>query len=250
MIIVIQCCSRKKQNAGSFIINNRQTVRFVAEPDLCQESDQEYFCKPDDLVPGSHNTWREHLQQYNEIYHRTGDNPYNLCTAIELYRPKGRIYRALVDTFGEENTFILSAGWGLVGISILLPDYDITFSKSAKNVGICRVRSITDNSWNDFNHLKNDHISENEVIYFFGGLVYHHQFYKLMTNIPNQKVIYYNSQNYINHTDTSYRFERYHLANGLRTNWHYQCAKDFMHQRETCEAKFTTSERESLDDRK
>jgi hypothetical protein len=38
-----------------------------------------------------------------------------------------------VKQFGIENTFILSAGWGLIDATFLTPAYDITFSAKADN---------------------------------------------------------------------------------------------------------------------
>jgi hypothetical protein len=38
----------------------------------------------------------------------------------------------LVEKFGIEKVFILSAGWGLIRADFLTPNYDITFSGSAE----------------------------------------------------------------------------------------------------------------------
>lgn len=233
MKIVIQCCSRKNQNIGSFIANNGHTVKFVAQPDLCLQSGGKYFCRPDDLMPGSHNTWREHLHQYNELYRRTGDNPDTLCTAIDLYKPKmaAGIYRDLANAFGEENMFILSAGWGLVNGRFLLPNYDITFSKRAKKNEKYKYRNSesNDSTWKDFNHLSENPISEDEIIYFFGGLDYISPYRKLTSRIPNQKIIFYNSNNnFDSASNVTFQYRRCHLRQ--RTTWYYKYAVAFIQQ--------------------
>jgi hypothetical protein len=63
------------------------------------------------------------LIDYNE---NPGSNQLGLYPAFELY--KNDIYRKLVDCFGIDKTFILSAGWGLIRASFLTPWYDITFT--------------------------------------------------------------------------------------------------------------------------
>jgi hypothetical protein len=61
-----------------------------------------------------------------------------LLPAWQLYdRP---VYRELVHALGAENVFILSAGWGLLSADFLTPNYDITFSKTAKRYKRRRVR--------------------------------------------------------------------------------------------------------------
>ncbi|MGE5063222.1 MAG: hypothetical protein ACM3IG_04065 [Myxococcales bacterium] len=58
-------------------------------------------------------------------YNDGPDNPLNLLPAYQLYAHDA--YRALAQTFGIDEVFILSAGWGLISASFLTPAYDITF---------------------------------------------------------------------------------------------------------------------------
>jgi hypothetical protein len=58
-----------------------------------------------------------------------GNNPLGLVPAFELYA--NETYRSLVEQCGTENTYILSAGWGLINAAFLTPYYDITFSAAA-----------------------------------------------------------------------------------------------------------------------
>jgi hypothetical protein len=57
-------------------------------------------------------------------------NPLGLYPAYRLY--ENRVYGRLVEAFGVENIYILSAGWGLIRADFLTPYYDITFSHSAE----------------------------------------------------------------------------------------------------------------------
>ena len=78
-------------------------------------------------------SWRMELrgdsfcQRYND---NPGRNLLHLCPAYQLYQNK--TYGLLVDRFGLNTVYILSAGWGLVRADYLLPYYDITFSPSAE----------------------------------------------------------------------------------------------------------------------
>ena len=85
------------------------------------------YARPDDASDAG-GTWRDQLLAYNAS---PGNNPLGLLPAFELY--ENDIYRALVKQFGIENTYILSAGWGLIAGAFLTPAYDITFSAQADN---------------------------------------------------------------------------------------------------------------------
>jgi hypothetical protein len=61
------------------------------------------------------------LQEYNAL---PGNNPLGLYPAWRLY--ENRSYEGLVDRFGVDNLYILSAGWGLISAAFLTPNYDIT----------------------------------------------------------------------------------------------------------------------------
>jgi hypothetical protein len=121
MKIVIQCSATKQDLAGTFIISGRR-VKFIAHPELHPPGETDIFSRPDDAIPSSSTTWRQHLVTYNS----SGANPDHLLQAGSLYSPPA--YVALLRSVGTENFYILSAGWGLVRSDFLLPDYDITFS--------------------------------------------------------------------------------------------------------------------------
>lgn len=53
--------------------------------------------------------WRERLVDYNDA---VTANPDGLLPAYQLYT--NPVYQRLVDTFGLNSVFILSAGWGLI----------------------------------------------------------------------------------------------------------------------------------------
>jgi hypothetical protein len=73
------------------------------------------------------------------------------------------IYRVLVKQFGVENTYILSAGWGLlINAAFLTPAYDITFSAQADNF----VRRRKRDAFCDLSLLTT---STTEQIVFFGS---------------------------------------------------------------------------------
>ena len=126
MIVVIQCASGKDTNAGYLSTRNGQPVKFVANPKLAPKD--RFLYKHPDEVSDQGIPWREVLEHYNKDLH---GNPNGLLPAWRLYKPS--IYQRLVDRFGVDNVFILSAGWGLINADFLTPYYDITFS-TARNV--------------------------------------------------------------------------------------------------------------------
>jgi hypothetical protein len=214
MKIVIQCSSRKNGEWWTLSEYNGLIVKFVAHPEACNEVRGVLFCRPDDTIPNELITWREYLCKYNQ----KGTNPDGLHKAAELYNPD--IYRNLVDAFGWENVFILSAGWGLVRSDFLLPKYDITFSLKAS---IYTRRN--NNQFNDYIQLtQSEKANPDDQLYFFGGSNYLPVFYKLTENIEGEKIVYYNSSN-ITKRD-GYKLIKYKTKR--RTNWHYSCAEDFI----------------------
>ena len=115
-IAVILCAARKHNDAGYFRKRNGQPVRFVAQPDLAQPSKIYTYSRPDDVADVG-GTWRELLSDYNK---RNRDaNQLGLLKAWQLYRHK--TYGQLVRQLGEENVYILSAGWGLLPANYLTP---------------------------------------------------------------------------------------------------------------------------------
>ena len=219
--IIIQCSRSKREDARTFFGQNGKPVKFVAHPELCDTSQPFIFCRPDDYLPRSNISWRQYLKSYN----RQGTNSAGLSRAADLYKPE--IYRLLADLFGLENTYILSAGWGLVRASFLIPDCDITFSRRAGS----SYRRTEIDEYNDFNQLLRDgSVSRNDDIYFFGGRDYLPLLYKLTRFLPEKKVVYYQSAEIPREEDLSYEYIRYHTKQ--RSNWHHACAMDFIREHE------------------
>jgi hypothetical protein len=134
-------------------------VLFVAHPELAPAPANCVYACPDDASDAG-GTWRDRLVAYNAT---PGNNPLGLLPAFELY--ENEIYRALVKQFGVGNTYILSAGWGLINAAFLTPAYDITFSAQADNF----VRRRKRDAFCDLSLLP---ASTTEQIVFFGSKEY------------------------------------------------------------------------------
>jgi hypothetical protein len=159
MIFVIQCAASKRSDAGHLVTSSGEPVDFVAHPKMAPRNSGRVYARPDDLLEDG-TSWRQLLQRYNE---NPGGNPLHLYPAYQLYQ--NQTYGLLVDRFGSNTVYILSAGWGLVRADYLLPYYDITFSPSAE---VYKRRRKSD-SYEDFRLLLGD-IDRDMV--FFGGLDY------------------------------------------------------------------------------
>lgn len=207
MIIVIQCASRKKADAGQLLHQNGKSVLFVAYPNLAPEIPNIHYAHPDDRSPNG-TSWREQLLALNE---NPDNNSLNLSPAWSLYLPPA--YKSLVGKFGKDKVYILSAGWGLISADFLTPAYDITFSASADRY---KRRRQKDN-YKDLTMLKSD---TDEPVIFLGGKDYIPLFCELTSHLPNQRIVIYNSDKVplAPNCDTL----RYNTS--ARTNWHYQCA--------------------------
>lgn len=209
MIVVIQCAGSKQDGARSLSTKDGTPVSFVANPESAPNQNT-FYARPDDPSDGGE-TWRERLLAYNDM----PGNPLGLLPAFELY--KNDIYRALVRRFGVENTYILSAGWGLIKADFLTPSYDITFSASAENF----VRRRKGDSFNDFCMMPND--TESPVV-FFGGKEYAPLFAALTRSVKCRKTVFYNSsQPPAAPGCVVKKFET-----RTRTNWQYECAAAFL----------------------
>ena len=210
MKVVIQCAGSKRGRCWTW---QGKSLQFVAHPELCAPSEDCLYVRPDDSIPGYGHTWREGLGSYNGL----GTNPDGLSRAADLY--KRNEYRALADAFGWENTFILSAGWGLVRSDFLLPSYDITFSGKAP----CIKRTANDD-YADYNQLASVETATDETIYFFGGISYLSLYYDLTRFLPRRKVVYFTAKK-------TPRKQGYHYIRYGKpfTNWHYRCATDFIY---------------------
>lgn len=213
MKLIIQCAGRKYDDAGKLTSPAGEKVLFAAHPERytgrwkCQ--------RPDDLRTQTGQTWREYLLDYNQ----DGKNPDRLYKAGALYQPP--IYKRLTDQYGDENVFILSAGWGLVRADFRLPYYDITFSAQADPY--CQRKA--GDAFKDFNQLAEVELPVNESIYFFGGQSYLQTYLRLTKDIQARKVIYHSH-------GEGYKIQGYECIpyRGF-TNWHYVCAQEFIEGR-------------------
>jgi hypothetical protein len=213
MKIVIQCAAKKDLNAGYLTTGGGKPVLFVANPEKAPPSEVYVYARPDDLTENK-KTWRELLVDYNS---RVGNNPLNLSPAYKLY--SNMTYELLVNQYGVDNVFILSAGWGLIGAEFLTPKYDITFAQTSKDAKY-KQRSKRD-TFHDLCMLPND--SDDELV-FFGGKGYLPLFFELSQNYQGRRFVFYNSNVEPDTPDCT--LIRYPTT--TRTNWHYSCAKDFM----------------------
>lgn len=211
MKIVIQCAGTKNQTPGAgFRTSDNRLVKFVADPKKAPSSGDIAYAHPDERPDGLQ-TWRERLLDYNK---GATTNPLGLLPAYQLY--KNPVYKKLVEKFGLEKVFILSAGWGLISADFLTPDYDITFSTARNVEPYCRRN-------------KRDHYADTcilpddgEGIIFLGGKDYRPLFCKLTANMKGMKKVFFNSS-----VDPvlGHGFSTECFPTKCRTNWHYSCAQ-------------------------
>ena len=218
MKIVIQCAASKVSDAGSLTDDRGRPVIFVANPALAPHSETYIYARPDDPATNGL-TWRDLLVEYNA----SGKNRLGLLPAYRLYHHE--VYRELVNRYGVDNVFILSAGWGLIRANFLTPKYDITFSANADKY---KKRSKKD-QYNDFHMLPND---INEDLVFFGGKDYLSLFQNLTRQYRGRRFVYYNSGSPPELPGCT--LIRYQTR--TKTNWHYVCARDFMAGKITLES--------------
>lgn len=214
MIVVIQCAGRKRPNGGSLRTESGERVHFVGDPTKAPPRAGHVHARPDDPT-GDGSSWREKLSAY-----QSGTNPHGLLKAYQLYAAP--VYEELVRRFGEERTFILSAGWGLIRADYLTPSYDITFSRQARNK-LPHVFRDPNDDYHDFCQV--DQASD-EPLFFFGGRDYLALFIALTSGVRGERVVYYNSK----HPPDAPGCKTERYSTNTRTNWHYECAQRFMMQ--------------------
>jgi hypothetical protein len=214
MIAVIQCAATKRPDAGSLRKQDGTAVKFVADPARAPPTDRYTYARPDD-PSDTGATWRQMLLRYNAA---PGNNPLGLLRAFELYQNPA--YRLLVDRFGADKTYILSAGWGLIGASFLTPDYDITFSAMAKQKAPFKFRRKADR-YEDLCLLPSD---TTDQIVLFAGKDYVPLFCKLTHAIKGRRTLFYNSSQPPETPGCALR----RFSTTTRTNWHYECVNAFL----------------------
>jgi hypothetical protein len=222
MIVVIQCAATKCSEAGTLASADGRRVLFVADPrdpKLERDPNTEY-ARPDD-ESGYGKTWRQLLLEFNN--QRGGKQRVHdtLLPAYQLY--EDNIYRRLVDRFGVNRVYILSAGWGLIEANFLTPEYNITFQ--AGNPGYTRRNGDV---CGDFSRLPEDF---NGRIVFLGGKAYVPLFCKLTSRTAAKRIVFYNSSQPPHAPGcTLQRFET-----NRRTNWHYACADSILSGKTRCD---------------
>lgn len=127
------------------------------------------------------------------------------------------IYRALVERFGAANTYILSAGWGLIPATFLTPWYDITFSMQAQS----HVRRRKRDLFFDFAMMPK---TTSEEIVCFGSKEYVPLFAALTRDVRGGRTVFYNSAT----PPSAPGCKLVRFETRTRTNWQYECAGTFL----------------------
>lgn len=212
---VIQCASKKRANAGWLVAEDGREVRFVGDPDAAPRHDRFRYARPDDMASRGR-TYRDVLEQYNREQSVT--NPWGLLPAWRLYARKE--YGELVRALGTANVFILSAGWGLVAADYLLPNYDVTFSSSARGPDGYKRRLARDRGYRDFSMVP---AQTARHVYFFGGKDYVALFCRLTEKVRH-RTVFVNSKT----PPKGLTCPAEHYETNTRTNWHYECVRTFV----------------------
>lgn len=192
MKIIIACAGSKSKSKGYLRGPDGRQVNFVAEPSEAPGGKTEgRTChRPDDPVR-KNQTWRDLVRERNES--KTDKD--RLLPASRLYRPNlhPTVYQRLSDLNGPEETFILSAGWGIVRSTYLLPAYDVTFSTQAKRKPWV-IRDPKDPDWKDFNHLEESGLRAGEKVHFFGGKDYIPTLLALTSGLDIHLIVHYSGK--------------------------------------------------------
>lgn len=210
MIVVIQCASSKRKDAGTMLDAEGRPVRFVAQPTLAPQ-DGEVYARPDDVAEGG-SSWRDLLSRYGA---EPDTAPVDLLPAGALYRPS--VYEALRAHIAPERLFILSAGWGLVRADFPLPAYDITFSAQAD---IYKRRRLAD-EYQDFRMLDPD---VDEPVLLFAGKDYVPLFCRLTASLRAPRIVLHKSAK----PPECPGCIPVHYETDRNTNWHYGAAEAFV----------------------
>jgi hypothetical protein len=196
-VVIIQCASAKH---GS---KHWQEKHFVAHP-VCDNQ-----VRPDDSTTNlKTETWRDVVLRQNSP---------GLMMAYRLYKPK--IYQQLASAVGTENLYLLSAGWGLVNSAFMLPPYDITFSAGAQKLN----KRLKTDRYKDFKQLR----TRQTEILFFGTPSY----YDLLQDCvgPDKRLTVYKRNSTPSPPRDHFICKEYRTT--IATNWHYQCARDWLTSR-------------------
>ena len=142
------------------------------------------------------------------------NNPFGLLPAIDFY--ENDVYRQLAAKVGRSNTYILSAGWGLITADFLTPAYDITFSAAAE----AYKRRRRTEPYRDLCMLP----ATDRPVLFFGGKDYVPLFCELTKHVSGPRTVFYNSASPL--AAPGCLLQRFDTS--TRTNWHYECVRAFV----------------------
>ena len=216
--ILIQCAKDKNQSP---FYDNGNRVCFVATPDQ-YPNNNDVIVNPNDEI--NNENWIERIRAYND----TNGNPSKLLPAIHLY--KDPIYKQLEEAVGINNTFILSAGWGLVSGSFLLPNYDITFSKAPNVPEYTKRDPNTLYDWDDINAFDDISISYDDL-HVFCVPSYYPLLNKMLENKKiNNIILHVRNSNVPNDGELNFQHISRNYKTKRKINWHYACARDFINK--------------------
>ncbi|MCY0146813.1 hypothetical protein OEG84_03550 [Hoeflea sp. G2-23] len=125
--ILVMQCAKSKRDGGRFQAQDGTALAFVADPELTPPIPGIRPVHPDSEDEDGF-AWRRRVLDYNRAHAATGANPYGLHTAADLYMNPA--YGAVAGAMPADRFYILSACWGLVRSDFLLPNYDVSFSRS------------------------------------------------------------------------------------------------------------------------
>lgn len=215
MRIVFPCAASKSPTAPSFRLGDGRKVAFVADPSRAPPDRSIHHAAPDDPSGAPGLTWRDRVVQENS---RAASR---LSVAGQLYTPS--IYRTLMASYGSENLFILSAGWGIVRADYRLPAYDITLS-SVKEADRHKRRQLPDAA-RDFNMLTS--VPDDDVV-IFATKAYLPLFLALTHGHAGRRFIVHRRRDSGTVVAPAHGCTLAPFEIARRTNWHHSCAMQFM----------------------
>lgn len=211
--ILVMQCAKSKRDGGWFQAKDGKALVFVADPTMAPVAPGTCPVHPDSEDEDGF-AWRKRVLDYNRAHAATGANPFNLHAAGELYLNPA--YGKVAHAVPAKNFYILSACWGMVRSDFLLPNYDVTFSRS-QGVSPHAIRTDA-REWHDFNMLD---LLASEPLIYIGGSSYLETFVRLSRGYRGPRIVYHNSQQAPVLKDIEIR----RFESTTKTNWHYSLAR-------------------------
>lgn len=221
MKVVIQCAGDKDDGAAT-LCQNGQELRFVARP--VPGTNQR---SPWQRVTGSNGpTWIECLRSFNDAPQR--NLPQGVAwgrgtptRAADLY--SNPIYQRLACAIGVANVYILSAGWGLVRGTDVIPTYNITFSAGQNVPPHAR---ITPKDRVPLGNLRNGVEGDDQIHLFLTPKYISYWLNAGLIIKPNRLVLHWRAGQAL--PDGLGNVERITFETDARMNWHYGAADEFL----------------------